>query len=61
MATPLRQSAAVLVGLSEQDIPGAALNCEKIETYTIAALRWWLLCHGISVRTSLKKAQVIAK
>ena len=61
MATTSGHSPEVCVVLTEQDIPGAALNYDRLETCTVAALRWWLLCRGISVRTSLKKAQVIAK
>ena len=61
MATPPEQPPEVCVILTEQDIPGAALDCDGLETYTVAALRWCLLCRGISVRTSLKKAQVIVK
>ena len=61
MATQPDQSPEKRVTLTEQDIPGAALDCDRLETCTVAALRWWLLCRGISVRTSLKKAQVIAK
>ena len=47
--------------LTEQDIPGAAIDCDRLETYTLKELHWWLLCRGITVRTSLKKAQVISK
>ena len=58
MATQPDQSPEVHVILN---IPGAALDCDRLETCTVAAYRWWLLCRGISVRTSLKKAQVITK
>ena len=61
MATAPEQSPAVLVVLTEQDIPGAFLDVHRLETYTISALRWWLLCRGICPATSLKKAQLILK
>ena len=40
--------------LTEQDIPGAALN-EPMDQYTMPELRWWLLCHGIQVTASLRE------
>ena len=43
------------VTLSEEDIPGAMLDCRRLETYTVPELRWWLLCGGISPQASLKK------
>ena len=61
MATAPEQSPAVLVVLTEQDIPGAFLDVHRLETNTISALRWWLLCCGICPATSLKKAQLILK
>ena len=50
----------VLVDLTETDIPGASLE-EPTDSQNIAALRWWLLCHGITPSSSAKKAQLIAK
>lgn len=50
----------VLVNLTEADIPGASLE-EPLESQNVAALRWWLLCHGISVSSSTRKAQLITK
>ena len=46
--------------LTEEDIPGAALN-EPLQKHTMPALRWWLLCHGIQVPTSCKKPNLIEK
>ena len=48
------------VELTEKDIPGALLE-EPLETVTMPALRWWLLCRGIQVPTSLRKAKLIEK
>ena len=48
------------VELTEKDIPGAVLE-EPLESVTIPALRWWLLCRGIQVPTSLRKAKLIEK
>ena len=41
-------STPVVVELTEDDIPGAALT-EPLESHTVYALKWWLLCHGIKV------------
>ena len=60
MATPVELHGARVV-LTEEDIPGAALDIHRLETYTVSALRWWLLCRGISPPTSMKKAQLISK
>ena len=49
-----------VIKLTEEDIPGATLN-EPLESATLPSLRWWLLCHGIRVATSLKKDKVIEK
>ena len=49
----------VSVDLTETDIPGASLK-EPLDSQNIAALRWWLLCHGITPSSSAKKAQLIA-
>ena len=46
--------------LNEEDIPGAILH-EPLESATLHALRWWLLCHGIQARTSWRKAKLIEK
>ncbi len=46
--------------LTETDIPGAILN-EPLESATVPALRWWLLCRGIRAPTSWKKAVLIEK
>ena len=50
----------VALVLTEDDIPGASLT-EPFESHTVAELRWWLLCRGITVPTSWKKAQVVKK
>lgn len=46
--------------LTESDIPGATLH-EPLESATVHALRWWLLCHGIQAPTSWRKAKLIEK
>lgn len=57
----IQQSSEVSVILSVADIPEASVNFDRLETYTVAALQWWLLCCGITVRSSMKKAQIISK
>lgn len=54
-----RQDAPGLA-LTEEDIPGAALS-EPFDSHTVTELRWWLLCRGITVPTSWKKAQVVKR
>jgi len=44
--------------LTEKDIPGLAKPFDK---HTIPELRWWLLCRGVTVKTSLKKAEIIQR
>ena len=46
--------------LTEDDIPGALIK-EAFEMYTMHELRWWLLCRGITVATSLKKGEIIRR
>ena len=46
------------VVLSPEDIPGAVLD-EPYAKHTAAALRWWLLCRGVKVPSSLKKKQLV--
>ena len=48
----------VEVKLTEEDIPGAKLE-EPMEKYTNPELKWWLLCRGICVSSSLKKQQLL--
>ena len=48
------------VELSDTDIPGAHLD-EPFEAHNVTALRWWLLCRGIRVPTSLRKHQIIVR
>jgi len=50
----------VSVDLTEADIPGASLE-EPLDSQNVAALRWWLLCHGITPSSSARKAQLITK
>ena len=47
----------VVVELTEDDIPGAALS-EPLDSHTMPALKWWLLCRGIKVPSSWKKTTV---
>ena len=46
--------------LTEQDIPGAALN-EPLESVTNHALRWWLLCRGLKASSSWRKNKLIER
>ena len=48
------------ITLIESDIPGADL-AEPFEKYNIQDLRWWLLCRGVKVHMSIKKAALIVK
>ena len=48
------------ITLTEDDIPGASLQ-PPFEKHTVPELRWWLLCRGVTVSTSLKKAKIIEK
>ena len=50
----------VCLELTEADIPGASLD-EPLDSHTIPALRWWLLCHGVTVPVSLKKPKLIER
>ena len=53
-------SATIPPVLTEQDIPGSALN-EPLDQHTMPELRWWLFCHGIQVTASLSKNQLIKR
>lgn len=46
--------------LSENDIPGASLT-EPLEAHNVAALKWWLLCRGIKVKSSSRKKEIIER
>ena len=46
------------ISLNPEDIPGAVL-AEPYTKHTAAALRWWLLCRGVNVPSSLKKQQLV--
>ena len=48
------------VELDEAFVPGAQLE-ESLEAHTVEALHMWLVCHGVEVSGSLKKAQLIAE
>ena len=48
------------VELTEEDIPGAALD-EPLEAKNNAALRWWLQCHGIDAPSSSNKKQLVSR
>ena len=52
--------AADTVELTEHDIPEAQLS-EPLESATIPALQWWLLCRGVEALSSWKKAQLIER
>ena len=47
------------VVLSPEDIPGASLS-KPYEKYTVAALRWWLLCRGVKAPTSTGDYQQVS-
>lgn len=53
-------SADASLRLTEEDIPGAKLR-EPYEGHTLEELRWWLLCRGITVPSSMKKAKVVER
>ena len=46
------------VEVTENDIPGTILH-EPLENATVHSLRWWLLCHGIRVPSSWRKAKLV--
>ena len=46
------------VTVTAADIPGAEL-AEPLDRHPMAALRWWLLCWGAKVPTSMKKKELI--
>ena len=48
------------VVLLPTDIPGEELS-KPWEQHTMVALRWWLLCRGISVPTTWKKVKLIER
>ena len=50
-------TAVVNVTLEEEDIEGE----EPLDSKTVPQLRWWLLCHGIQVPSSEKKAALIER
>ena len=45
--------------LTEDDIPGAAL-ADPLESHTVPALKWWLLCHEIKVPSSWKTSTKVS-
>ena len=54
------QSQSLPLELTQSDIPGAYLE-EPLDKHGNEALRWWLLCRGISVAASTRKPQLIAR
>ena len=58
-ATTATISIPISVELTEEDIPGTALD-EPLEAKNNAALRWWLQCHGIEAPSSSNKKQLVA-
>ena len=46
--------------LYEDDIPGATLS-EPLESHNIAALKWWLICHGIKAKSCCRKKDIIER
>jgi hypothetical protein len=48
------------VFLLPADIPGAELS-EPLEKHPVAALRWWLLCRGIKISTSVRKKNLVER
>ena len=48
------------VVLTPADIPGADIS-EPFESHTMPALRWWLLCRGISAPSSWRKKKLIER
>ena len=48
------------ITLCEDDIPGAALP-EPLESHNVAALKWWLLCRGIKVKSCCRKKKESGK
>lgn len=47
------------VNLTEDDIPGAKLECEIVEQCSVTQLKRWLLCRG--AKTSGRKAALVAR
>ena len=45
---------------TEADIPETSLEA-PLDNQNVAALCWWLLCHGITPSSSARKAQLITK
>ena len=48
------------VQLTESDNPGAKLT-GPIDSYTMAELKWWLLCRGVKVPNSWNKKELISR
>ena len=45
-------SGRLIVELTEDDIPGAAFH-KPLDSHTVPALKWWLLCRGIKALSSM--------
>ena len=56
----MEASSSIEVSLNEEDIPGACLH-PPFEKHTKSALRWWLLCRGVTVPISMSKAKMIER
>ena len=48
------------IRLTEGDIPGAKLT-GPMDCYTMAELKWWLLCRGVKVPNLWNKKQLISR
>ena len=48
------------VNLTPADIPGAKLS-EPWDKHPVVSLRWWLLCRGVKVASSVRKKDVIKR
>ena len=48
------------VELTEDDIPGTRLT-GAMDGYTMAELKWWLLCCGVKAPNSWNKKQLISR
>ena len=57
-----KSSEKVNIFLTEDDIPGASGSLQPpFERHNVTELRWWLLCRGVTVSTSMKKSSIIEK
>ena len=54
----VEDSSTFSVDLTETDIPGESLE-EPLDSQNVSALRWWLLCHGITPLSLIVKRDEI--